>query len=115
MISKPIWRNLFYKLSEKYPDCYLLNFSIQKICSNGHIDEISHYTSSSTNFNIFHNVLVNLIEKLSKKTEEELIIDQLFFDFLVKQTKKIINFFTQRKLHVIINIHIFIHIVYFVN
>eukprot|EP01080_Neovahlkampfia_damariscottae_P009737 gene9737-2064_t len=82
MISKPTWRNLIYKLSEMYPDCYLLNFSIQKICANGHIDEISHFTSSSTNFNIFHNVLVNLIDKLSTKTEEELLIDESFLDFL---------------------------------
>jgi hypothetical protein len=83
MISKSIWRNLIYKLSEVYPDSYLLNYSIQRICLKGHLEEISHFTSSTTNFNVFHNVLVNIIEKLSSKTEEELVNDDLFSDFLV--------------------------------
>ena len=41
MISYPTWRNLFYTLADKHPDCIMLNFTIKLISDAGFTDEIS--------------------------------------------------------------------------
>ena len=41
MISYPTWRNLFYSLADKHPDCIMLNFTIKLISDAGFTDEIS--------------------------------------------------------------------------
>ncbi|KAL5268651.1 hypothetical protein ACHWQZ_G002490 [Mnemiopsis leidyi] len=57
MISYPTWRNLFYSLADKHPDCIMLNFTIKLISDAGFTDEISSVSTASQQIDVFSRIL----------------------------------------------------------
>ena len=81
MINNIEWRNLIYQLSEKHPNCLMLNFAIQRISESGHHNEIASVTTATTSLKVFHRILTDSIEKLIRETEESLSVSSQFSDF----------------------------------
>ncbi|KAF0973276.1 hypothetical protein FDP41_008483 [Naegleria fowleri] len=81
MINDIEWRNLIYQLSEKHPNCLMLNFAIQRISESGFHNEIASVTTATTSLKVFHRILTDSIENLIRETEESLYASPQFSDF----------------------------------
>ncbi|KAL9648739.1 hypothetical protein ABK040_003676 [Willaertia magna] len=81
MINQMEWRNLIYQLSERHPNCLMLNFAIQRISESGFHNEIASVTTATTSLRVFHRILTDAIEKLLNEDEEILLNSSIFFDF----------------------------------
>lgn len=64
MISYPTWRNLFYSLADKHPDCIMLNFTIKLISDAGFTDEISSVSTASQQIDVFSRILKTSIASI---------------------------------------------------
>ncbi len=53
MVQYVTWRELFYQLSEQYPDCVLLKFTIKLISDAGFQSEITSATTASHQPEVF--------------------------------------------------------------
>lgn len=53
MIQYPTWRELFYQLSEQYPDCLMLKFTIKLISDAGFQSEITNASTASHQPEVF--------------------------------------------------------------
>ncbi|KAL0488352.1 negative elongation factor C/D [Acrasis kona] len=81
MVDDAEWRTLIYQLSEQHKNCLILNFAIQKISESAHHHEIASVTSASSSFRVFHRILTDSIEKLSKLDADTLQESAQFADF----------------------------------
>lgn len=57
MIVHQTWRSMFYKLSEHYPDCLMLNFTIKLISDAGYQGEITSVSTACHQIEVFSRVL----------------------------------------------------------
>ncbi|KAL1925512.1 uncharacterized protein VTP21DRAFT_395 [Calcarisporiella thermophila] len=74
MIKYPVWRSMFYELSEKHPNSALLNFAIQRIADAGHQSEIARVATASTFLNVFTGVLIDTFDRL--REEDDITLQQ---------------------------------------
>lgn len=73
MIKHPLWRQLFYKLAEEYPDCLMLSLTIKLISDGGYQAEITNVSTACTQLEVFSRVLrTGLTTVLTSNGEEEL-------------------------------------------
>ena len=70
MIKYKKWRQLFYNLIEKYPDCVLLNYVIKLISDAGHQGEITNLSTAAAQLEVFARVIKTSIEKLLTENDE---------------------------------------------
>jgi len=73
MIKYKKWRQLFYQLIEKYPDCILLNYVIKLISDAGHQGEITNLSTAAAQLEVFARVIKTSIEKLLDENDETII------------------------------------------
>ena len=62
MIKYKKWRQLFYQLTEKYPDCTLLNYVIKLVSDAGHQGEITNLSTAAAQLEVFARVIKTSIE-----------------------------------------------------
>jgi negative elongation factor C/D len=65
------WRSLLCELSEKYPNCMLLNFAIRKISDAGYQSEIATITSASAYIDVFNRVLLDKLRYILTEQNDE--------------------------------------------
>ena len=65
MIQYPTWRELFYQLSEQYPDCLMLKFTIKLISDAGYQSEITSASTASHQPEVFSGLFGNALSKLT--------------------------------------------------
>ncbi|RUP47541.1 TH1 protein-domain-containing protein [Jimgerdemannia flammicorona] len=81
MIEDPFWRQVIYELSEKYQQCLLLNFAIQKISDAGHQGEIAKIAAAAVYINVFNGVLKDSLEHI--REEDDVDVEESIPDFVV--------------------------------
>lgn len=64
MIAFKKWRQLFYTLIEKYPDCVFLNYVIKLISDAGHQGEITNLSTAAAQLDVFARVIKTSLENL---------------------------------------------------
>uniref|UniRef100_A0A915KSJ9 Negative elongation factor D n=1 Tax=Romanomermis culicivorax TaxID=13658 RepID=A0A915KSJ9_ROMCU len=62
VISFAPWRRMIYRLSDRYPECLMLNFAIKLISDAGYQSEISGVTTATQQLDIFSRVLCAAVE-----------------------------------------------------
>ncbi|XP_048576554.1 negative elongation factor D [Nematostella vectensis] len=72
MIAHPTWRSMFYKLSEQYPECLMLNFTIKLISDAGHQAEITSVSTACHQIEVFSRVLKTSVEGFVEEGEMSL-------------------------------------------
>lgn len=70
MIEYPEWRALFYQLSEMYPDCLMLNFTVKLISDAGFQDEIKSVSTVCQQIEVFSRVLKTSLSSFLEKGED---------------------------------------------
>ncbi|RUP47539.1 TH1 protein [Jimgerdemannia flammicorona] len=80
MIEDPFWRQVIYELSEKYQQCLLLNFAIQKISDAGHQGEIAKIAAAAVYINVFNGVLKDSLEHI--REEDDVDVEESIPDFV---------------------------------
>jgi len=66
------WRALIYELSERQPDCLMLNFAIKLISDAGFQSEISRVTTASHQLDIFSRVLCTSLDACLEHSPDSL-------------------------------------------
>ena len=73
MIKYKKWRQLFYQLTEKYPDCTLLNYVIKLVSDAGHQGEITNLSTAAAQLEVFARVIKTSIENLLGENDETIL------------------------------------------
>jgi len=73
MIKYKKWRQLFYQLTEKYPDCTLLNYVIKLVSDAGHQGEITNLSTAAAQLEVFARVIKTSIENLLDENDETIL------------------------------------------
>ncbi|XP_066928069.1 negative elongation factor D-like [Clytia hemisphaerica] len=61
MITHPPWRIMFYELSDKYPDCLMLNYTIKMISDAGYQTEMGTMSSAFNQIDVFSKFMKTFI------------------------------------------------------
>ena len=72
MIQYPTWRELFYQLSEQYPDCLMLKFTIKLISDAGYQSEITSASTASHQPEVFAGLFRSALLQLTSSNTVEL-------------------------------------------
>ena len=72
MIDHKHWRELIYELAEKYSDCLMLNFAIQRVSEAGYQREIASLSTASTFFPVFNKVLQQTLQSTFTMDDHQL-------------------------------------------
>ncbi|KAI8050498.1 TH1 protein [Syncephalis plumigaleata] len=67
------WRKTMYRLSEKYPDCVLLNTAIQRIATSANRDEIAGLATASSYLKVFSEVFFSALHRLLQEDDAGLM------------------------------------------
>lgn len=71
MIQYPTWRELFYQLSEQYPDCLMLKFTIKLISDAGYQSEITSSSTASHQPEVFSGLFKTALLQLTSSSSSD--------------------------------------------
>ncbi|EDV25448.1 uncharacterized protein TRIADDRAFT_55545 [Trichoplax adhaerens] len=67
MIAQPFWRNLFYCLAERFPDCLVCKFAVRLISDAGYQDDINNISTVCQHLELFTRQLQSCVHSVIAK------------------------------------------------